>query len=57
MAFQPRDGVVDAFGRLHGVAGIYVTGTSVLPTGSASNPSYTALALAFRSADQLLRDT
>jgi choline dehydrogenase-like flavoprotein len=57
MALNPRDGVVDAFGRLHGVAGIYVTGTSVLPTGSASNPSYTALALALRSTDQLLRDT
>lgn len=57
MALNPREGVVDAFGRLHGVAGIYVTGTSVLPTGSASNPSYTALALALRSTDQLLRDT
>ena len=57
MAHRPDDGVVDADGRLHGVAGIYVTGTSVLPTGSASNPSYTALALAFRSTDRMLRDT
>ena len=53
---SPREGVVDAFGRVHGLANLYVAGTSVLPTGSASNPSDTALALAFRTADHILRE-
>ena len=44
MASSPREGVVDTFGRVHGLKNLYITGTSVLPTGSASNPSYTALA-------------
>jgi choline dehydrogenase-like flavoprotein len=56
MSSSPREGVVDAFGCVHGLANVYVSGTSVLPTGSASNPSYTALALAFRTADHILRE-
>ncbi len=54
MAASPNDGVVDAQARVHGIDNLYVAGTSILPTGSASNPSYTALALALRTADQLL---
>ena len=53
MAHSPREGVVDADGRVHGVANLYVAGASVLPTGSASNPSFTALALTFRLAEHL----
>ena len=55
MAASPRDGVVDADCRVHGVANLFVAGTSVLPTGSASNPSFTALALTFRLGDHLAR--
>jgi choline dehydrogenase-like flavoprotein len=55
MALSPREGVVDAEGRVHGVRNLYVAGTSVLPTGSASNPTFTALALALRLADHLAR--
>ena len=39
--------------RVHGVPNLYIAGTSVLPTGSASNPTFTALALALRLADHL----
>ena len=56
MSSSPREGVVDAYGCIHGLANLYVSGTSLLPTGSASNPSYTALALTFRTADRILRE-
>jgi len=54
MSYHSKDGVVDSYGRIHGIRNLYIAGTSVLPTGSSSNPSYTALALAFRTAQQLL---
>jgi choline dehydrogenase-like flavoprotein len=53
MAASPRGGVVDGDSRVHGVDNLYVAGTSVLPSGSASNPSFTALALTFRLARHL----
>jgi choline dehydrogenase-like flavoprotein len=55
MSSNPKEGVVDSHGRVHGIKNLYIAGTSVLPSGSASNPSYTALALAFRSAEHMLR--
>lgn len=54
MAASPSRGVVDGDGRVHGIANLHVAGTSVLPTGSGSNPSYTALALALRTAGRIL---
>jgi len=57
MATNPAEGVVDAYGRVHGLAHVYVAGTSVLPSGSASNPSYTALALALRTTERLLLES
>jgi choline dehydrogenase-like flavoprotein len=36
---------------------VYVAGTSVLPSGSASNPSYTALALALRTTERILLES
>ena len=53
MASSPREGVVDPDCRVHGVDNLYVVGTSVLPTGSASNPSFTALALTLRLGQHL----
>ncbi len=47
MAVRPQEGVVDPHSRVHGVENLYVAGISVLPTGSASNPTFTALALTF----------
>jgi choline dehydrogenase-like flavoprotein len=54
MAHSPREGVVDGHCRVHGVDNLYVAGTSVLPTGSASNPTFTALALTFRLGQHLV---
>ena len=53
MASSPRHGVVDADGRVHGMANLYVTGSSVFPTGGWANPTLTILALALRLGDHL----
>ena len=48
MATDPRDGVVDADCRVHGVDGLYVAGSSVFPTASHANPTLMIVALAVR---------
>lgn len=53
MADDPTQGVVDAECKVHGVHGLYVTGTSVFPTAGQSNPTQTIVALAVRLADTL----
>jgi choline dehydrogenase-like flavoprotein len=55
MAASERDGVVDADGRVHGIANLYVAGSSVFPTGGWANPTLTILALALRLGDHLSR--
>ena len=53
MADDPREGVVDALGRVHGIDNLYVAGSSVFPTGGFANPTLTIVALALRLADHL----
>jgi choline dehydrogenase-like flavoprotein len=53
MSTDPREGVVDADCRVHGVSGLYVSGSSVLPAGGYANPTLTIVALALRLADHL----
>jgi len=55
MADDPRRGVVDADGRVHGLANLYVAGSSVFPTSGWANPTLTILALGLRLADHLQR--
>ena len=50
---DPRQGVVDANGRIHGIANTYVAGPSVFPTGGYANPVLTIVALTLRLADHL----
>jgi choline dehydrogenase-like flavoprotein len=50
---DPRQGVVDRNGRVHGVDNLYVAGSSVFPTSGASNPTLTLLALSLRLAEHL----
>lgn len=52
---DPRRGVVDADGRVHGIGNLYVAGSSVFPTSGAANPTLTIVALAIRLADHLER--
>lgn len=53
MSRDAQDGVVDPDCRVHGLDNLYVVGSSVFPTNSAPNPTFTILALALRLADHL----
>ena len=53
MASDPRDGVVDADCRVHGVSNLYVAGSAVFPTTGYANPTFTIVALALRLAEHL----
>jgi choline dehydrogenase-like flavoprotein/predicted dehydrogenase len=53
MSDNPRSGVVDRHGAVHGVDGLFVAGSSVFATGGTSNPTLMAVALALRLADRL----
>ena len=50
---DPTLGVVDENCRLHTVSNLYIAGSSVFPTGGASNPTLTIVALALRLADHI----
>jgi len=50
---DPSMGVVDENCRVHGVANLYVAGSSVFPTGGTFNPTLTIVALALRLADHV----
>ena len=49
----PAQGVVDRNGRIHGMANMFVAGSSVFPTAGANFPTITLVALALRLADHL----
>lgn len=50
MHASPREGVVDADGKVHGLSNLYVTGMSVFPTAGYANPTLTVVAVAVRLA-------
>jgi choline dehydrogenase-like flavoprotein len=50
---DPKLGVVDGNGRVHGIGNLYVAGSSVFPTEGAANPTLTIVALALRLADHI----
>jgi choline dehydrogenase-like flavoprotein len=53
MSVSPRDGVVDTNCRVHGVANLYLAGSSVFPCAGHANPTLTLVALAVRLAAHL----
>jgi choline dehydrogenase-like flavoprotein len=53
MSDDPRNGVVDRDGRVHGVDNLYVAGSSVFPCSGHANPTLTVVALALRLAQHL----
>jgi choline dehydrogenase-like flavoprotein len=55
MGNDPKDSVVDGFGRAHDHENLFIAGTGIMPTGATVNPTLTALALAFRTADQIAK--
>jgi choline dehydrogenase-like flavoprotein len=56
MSADPRDGVVDRDCRVHGVANLYVAGSSVFPTAGSGTPTMTLVALALRLGHHLERE-
>jgi choline dehydrogenase-like flavoprotein len=53
MAADPRHGVVDPNGMVHGVDGLYVAGSSIFPTAGHSNPTQMIVATAIRTSDAI----
>ncbi|MDN3357363.1 GMC family oxidoreductase [Actinomadura sp. DC4] len=56
MGSDARRSVVDANGRSHDVAGLYVGDASLIPASLSVNPSLTVMALAARLADHLHKE-
>jgi choline dehydrogenase-like flavoprotein len=56
MSADAKTGVTDGFGRVHGMANLYVAGSSLFPTSGWANPTLTLVALAMRTADHILAD-
>ena len=57
MSADPKQGVVDANCRVHGLANLYIGGAAVYPTAGAVNPTLTLVALSLRLADHLKSTT
>ena len=53
MGHRPDSSVADAQGRVHGIANLYMAGSSLFPAGGAANPTLTIVALSLRLADHL----
>jgi choline dehydrogenase-like flavoprotein len=53
MGTDERTSVTDAEGRVHGLANLWVAGSSLFPTGGWANPTLTIVALAMRTADRI----
>ena len=56
MGTDPRDSVVDARCRVHGIAGLRVVDCSIMPTPVSGNTNGPAMALAVRAAELILED-
>ncbi|WP_255570182.1 GMC oxidoreductase [Cohnella sp. CFH 77786] len=54
MGDDPNTSATNRFGQIHGVPGLYVADTSVLPSIGAANPTLSAAALAIRTADDIV---
>ncbi len=53
MHADPKQGVVDANCRVHGLGNLYVAGAAVYPTAGSANPTLTLVALSLRLSDHL----
>ncbi len=50
---DPKQGVVDADGKVHAIGNLFVAGSAVFPTYGASNPTLNLIALTLKLADHL----
>jgi choline dehydrogenase-like flavoprotein len=53
MSKDPKQGVVDRDCRVHGMANLFVAGSSLFPTAGGATPTLMLVALALRLADHL----
>lgn len=53
MALKSEDGVVDVNCKVFGIENLFISGSSVFPTGGNANPTFTILALTRRLAEYL----
>lgn len=53
MSDNPKQGVVDRNCQVHGIDGLFISGSSVFPTSGAANPTLMIVANALRLADWL----
>ena len=53
MSDEAREGVVDRNSKVHGLANLFVGGSSVFATAGHANPTLTIVALTLRLADHL----
>jgi choline dehydrogenase-like flavoprotein len=53
MATDPRRGVTDGWGRVHGLPNLHIAGSSLFPTAGWANPTLTILALTLRTSDRI----
>ena len=53
MSADPTNGVVDADCRVHGIANLYIGGSSVFASTGFVNPTYTIVQLALRLGDHV----
>ena len=53
MSADPKEGVVDADCKVHGLANLYIGGSSAFATTGYANPTYTIVQLALRLGDHL----
>jgi choline dehydrogenase-like flavoprotein len=54
MSANPKQGVVDAHGKVHGLEGLYVVDASAIPTTIGVNPQHTIMGLASAWAEDLV---
>jgi choline dehydrogenase-like flavoprotein len=54
MADDPKQGVTDGYGRVHGFDNMFIAGSSLFPTSRWANPTLTVLALTRRTAEHIL---
>jgi choline dehydrogenase-like flavoprotein len=54
MSEDPRRGVTDSFGAVHGVPGLFVSDASLFPSPLGINPMETVIALAMRNARRIV---
>ncbi|MBF2027755.1 MAG: GMC family oxidoreductase [Oscillatoriales cyanobacterium C42_A2020_001] len=50
---DPKQGVVDANCKVHGIPNLFIAGSSVFPTSGYANPTLTIIALSLRLADHI----